>query len=154
MGLQKRKIKILVWVLTISLMGVLLSGCGTSRSKKSSSKSGPPALTAFGDVQVPGELKVIKKSSFVFRTPELSAGVLSLKGRVEVGSLIAFFDTNMAKDNWELVSSFRSHRSIILFHKENRWCVINISESKLSTYVEIWVSPTTSKVPVEMLKGS
>ena len=164
MGMRGRKIQIFVFLLILSLTGIWISGCSTFKTKTSSrnaqaskekEQKGPmPLYYDFGDVLVPSELKVVKKSSFVFRTPGLSAGVLSLKGRVEIGSLIAFFDTNMAKDNWELVSSFKSQRSIMLFHKENRWCVINISESEFSTYVEIWVSPTTSEAGIEPLKGS
>lgn len=164
MRMRGRKNQILVFLLILSLTGIWISGCSLFKTKTSSrnasaskekEQKGPmPLYYDFGDVLVPSELKVVKKSSFVFRTPGLSAGVLSLKGRVEIGSLIAFFDTNMGKDNWELVSSFKSNRSIMLFHKENRWCVINISESELSTYVEIWVSPTTSEAGVEPLKGS
>ncbi len=161
MGMRGRKKQIFVFLLILSLTGIWISGCSTFKTKTSSrnapasKEKGPmPLYYDFGDVLVPSELKVLRKSSFVFRTPGLSAGVLSLKGRVEIGSLIAFFDTNMAKDNWELVSSFKSHRSIMLFHKENRWCVINISESEFYTFVEIWVSPTTSEAGVEPLKGS
>ncbi|MBW1822721.1 MAG: hypothetical protein JRI92_13440 [Deltaproteobacteria bacterium] len=72
-----------------------------------------------------------------------------LKGRVEIGSLISFFEKNMAKDNWRLISSFKSSRTIMLFQKQNRWCVINITES-MSTRIEIWVAPTMSE-PVEGL---
>jgi hypothetical protein len=68
--------------------------------------------------------------------------VLSLEGRVDSTSLIAFFESNMAKDNWQAVSSFKSPRSILMFRKESRWCVINITEKTLGTYVEIWVAPT------------
>lgn len=138
----------------IAVAGVFVlvfSGCAGVRSSPRSSpssvkeptrKGDMPLYYDFGDVLIPSELKVDKKTSFVFRTPGLSAGVLSLKGRVEIGSLIAFFDTNMAKDNWRLVSSFKSQRSIMLFNKENRWCVINISEDGFSTRVEVWVAPT------------
>ena len=30
----------------------------------------------------------------------------------------------------------------MLFYKENRWCVINITEKEFMTYAEIWVAPT------------
>jgi esterase/lipase superfamily enzyme len=96
----------------------------------------------FGDVLVPRQMKVDKNASFVFRTPGLSAGVLSLKGRLDGHSLIAFFENNMANDNWRLVSAFKSFRNIMLFKKESRWCVINITEKQIYTYLEIWVSPT------------
>ena len=104
-----------------------------------------PLYYDFADILLPRELKVDKKASFVFRTPGMSAGVLALKGRVEGGSLIAFFENNMAKDNWQSVSSFKSPRSMMLFKKENRWCVINITEKAFTTFVEVWVAPTIAQ---------
>ena len=83
-----------------------VSGCTgmqTTSSEPSSSAStkkdeGPvPLYYDFGDVLVPSELKINKKISFVFQTPGLSAGVLSLSGRVESSSLIAFFENNSAR---------------------------------------------------------
>lgn len=133
----------------MAVMALAVVGCAGSKLKEGESPSaqkdqGPvPLYYDFGDVLVPSELKVDKNSSFVFRTPGFSAGVLALKGRVEVNSLIDFFNNNMAKDNWKLVSYFKSRRTIMLFNKENRWCVINITEGDFNTFTEIWVSPTT-----------
>ena len=101
---------------------------------------------------MPRQMKVDKNASFVFRTPGLSAGVLSMKGRVDGHSLISFFETNMANDNWSLVSAFKSFRNIMLFKKENRWCVINITEKSVYTYLEIWVSPTVEGAAPTLLK--
>ena len=140
---------------------LFIAGCAGLESKKGSLSApaaskkdeGPtPLYYDFGDVLLPSELKLDKKSSFVFQTPGLSAGVLSLKGRVEISSLISFFENNMAKDNWSLVSSFKSTRTIMLFKKENRWCVINITEEYGSTYVEIWVAPTINEAEFGLLK--
>jgi hypothetical protein len=47
----------------------------------------------------------------------------------------------MAKDNWRTVSAFKSPRTLLLFQKENRWCVINITDGDWNTTVEIWVAP-------------
>ena len=138
-----------------------MSGCTgmeTRSSELSSSASatkdeGPvPLYYDFGDVLVPSELKIDKKNSFVFQTPGLSAGVLSLNGRVESSSLIAFFENNMAKDAWKKVSSFKSPRTILMFQKENRWCVINITDGDFSTDVEIWVAPTMSETDTGLMK--
>ncbi len=135
--------------LAAAAMLLLMVGCSGLQTKGEQSpassvreRENQPLYYDFGDILIPRELKVIKKSSFVFRTPGLSAGVLALKGNVEVNSLITFFETNMAKDNWTPVSSFKSPRSMMLFQKENRWCVINITDESFSTYVEIWVAPT------------
>lgn len=95
----------------------------------------------FGDVLLPGDLKIEPDDTFVFRAPGFSAGVISLRGRVTMDSLVRFFDTNMAKDNWRQISAFKSPRTMMLFHKENRWCVIKIDGSGYTTLVEIWVSP-------------
>jgi len=75
-----------------------------------------------------------------------------MKGRVEGHSLIQFFENNMANDNWSLVSAFKSYRNIMLFKKESRWCVINITEKKMYTYLEIWVSPTVEGAAPNLFK--
>ena len=131
----------------IGLLILLAGGCASQKGKSGEAVNegtdpDAPLYYDFGDVLVPREMKVDKNASFVFRTPGLSAGVLSMKGRVDGSSLIAFFESNMANDNWSLVSAFKSYRNIMLFKKENRWCVINITEKKMNTYLEIWVSPT------------
>ena len=140
------------WVLVVTF-SIALMGCSALKSKNEGAATSPeqprdtgqkPLYYDFGDVLIPTELKINKDDSFVFQTPGLVAGVLALKGRVEVNSLIAFFKNNMAKDNWREVSGFKSPRSMLLFQKENRWCVISITDhgSIQSTEVEIWVSPT------------
>jgi hypothetical protein len=141
------------WVLlgVMAALMLLTTGCSYFQKDKNTTEiaavtpqdSGPiPLYYDFGDVLIPSELKVDKKSSFVFRTANFSAGVISLKGRVEVGSLLTFFNSNMQKDNWKEIASFKSPRSVIMYEKANRYCVINISEKDFYTYVEIWVAPT------------
>ena len=100
-----------------------------------------PLYYDFGDVLVPRELKLNAKSSFVYQTTGFTAGVLVFESKVERVSLIEFFDNNMTKDNWQAVSSFKSPRTLMIFQKENRWCVINITDDSWDTMVEIWVAP-------------
>ena len=84
----------------------LFSGCTALKSKEATPPSGSPDEPApartiyydFGDVLLPTELKINKKDSFVFRTPGMTAGVLSLSGRVEINSLINFFENNLNND--------------------------------------------------------
>jgi hypothetical protein len=115
-------------------------------------KDESPLYYDFGDVPVPPELKLVTGSSFVYRTQGFSAGVIVLKGRVELGSLITFFENNMARDNWQVISTFKSTRTLLLFQKENRWCVINITDDAYNTHVEIWVAPTTNPTDTGLLK--
>ena len=155
----KKRMGLVVLGLTIAMI-ISIGGCSsltkkdnkaTAPSEKSS--SGVPALYYdFGDVLVPKELKVDKKSSFIYQTEGFSAGVLVLKGRIETSSLISFFENNMAKDNWQSISSFKSERTMLLFQKAHRWCVINITDESFNTYVEIWVAPTTRGAKTGLLK--
>jgi hypothetical protein len=137
------------------------AGCSVFSQKKEDRGGQPsteqveenaPLYYDFGDVPIPTELKLVTKSSFVYRTSGFSAGVLVLKGAVEFGSLIEFFENNMAKDNWRIISTFKSPRTLLLFQKETRWCVINITDDKFNTHVEIWVAPTTNPIESGLLK--
>lgn len=147
-----------IFILILSIF--VITGCttvapttGGSTSQTDEKDKGPsPLYYDFGDVLVPNELKLEKKTSFVFRSPGFAAGVLAFKGRIEINSLIAFFESNMAKDNWKPVSSFRSPRTMMLYQKENRWCVISIVESDFSIRVEIWVAPTAGEAGGGLLK--
>lgn len=100
-----------------------------------------PLYYEFGDVLIPRELELDVKSSFVYHTAGFTAGILAFKSKVEIGSMIDFFKSNMAKDNWQAVGTFKSPRTLLLFQKENRWCVINITDNRWDTLVEIWVAP-------------
>lgn len=140
-------------VIIFFLITIVFSMGGCSSTSKKEDNAAAPASSPnaaasaqyhdFDDVLVPIKLKVDKKSSFTYKTEELTAGVLILKGRVESGSLISFFETNMINDNWSIISSFKSKRTMLLFQKANRWCVINITDGQYNTFVEIWVAPTT-----------
>jgi hypothetical protein len=149
-----------VYVIVMMAFFLVIAGCPgsslkqtfTSRPMGKKDKGPSPIYYDFADVLVPRELKVDKKASFVYQTPGFAGGVLSLKGRVEVNSLIDFFKRNMVRDNWKLISSFKAPRTIMLFHKGNRWCVINISEREFSTYAEIWVAPTIEESEEGLLR--
>ncbi|MFH1102929.1 MAG: hypothetical protein V1714_04095 [Pseudomonadota bacterium] len=135
---------------------LLVSGCASVMSKGSGSdaeaRKDLPLYYDFGDVLVPKELKAEKKLSFIYRTAGLTTGVLTLKGRVELNSLIAFFESNMTKDNWQKLSEFKSPRTILLFQKEHRYCMINIVEGDFEAQVEIWVAPTMLKSESGLIK--
>lgn len=161
MAIIRQRKKILAFIGIGAVFFLIISGCSGVKSKKSGSESqattpkeeGPsPLYYDFGDVLIPNELKVDKKESFVYKTPGFSAGVLALSGRVAISTLIAFFENNMQKDNWRAISSFKSPRTVMLFQKESRWCIINMSEKDFKTYVEVWVAPTINEAEAGLLK--
>ena len=153
MNHHRRTKSVLILVCILASCFLLATGCANSQKKKSGPTTGPmPVYYDFGDVLVPKELKVIKKESFLFSAPDLSAGVLSLKGRVDRDSLIAFFEDNMSKDNWSLVGAVKTPHSMLLFQKKTRWCVIEILEKTLDTRVKIWVTTTLESSKSGLLK--
>lgn len=138
-----------------------ITGCSALKSKKAPStapsRTTPAAQSTnvyldFGDVLLPKQLKVDRGNSFVFSTAGLTAGLLSLKGRVEANSLISFFENKMPVDGWQLISAIKSSRSMLLFKKQARWCVISIIEGQMSTRTEVWVAPTMDGQTTGLLK--
>jgi hypothetical protein len=111
-----------------------------SEAKERDNKKAP-LYYDFGDVLIPRELELDVSSSFVYHTSGFTAGILAFKSKAELGSMVAFFQNNMAKDNWQAVGVFKSPRTLLVFQKENRWCVINITDNRWNTLVEIWVAP-------------
>ena len=161
MSIEKVRKSILERLAVIVTLMLMIYGCSTLSQNDADKAAQPvaepkkeetPLYHDFGDVPVPPELKLSSKSSFIYRTQGFSAGVLVLKGRVELGSLITFFENNMARDNWHVVSTFKSPRTLLLFQKENRWCVINITDDTYNTHVEIWVAPTVNPTDSGLLK--
>lgn len=157
----KRFSNIQAFALVCVALMVFISGCAALSQDENSALSSAsvqkenqdlPSYYDFGDVLVPKELKVKNKKSFIYKTTGLPAGVLALSGRVELSSMCAFFENNMVKDNWKLVSMFKSPHTLMLFQKQNRWCVINIIDGMIFTDVEIWVAPSITENSSGLLK--
>ncbi len=58
----------------------------------------------------------------------------------------------MVKDNWKHIGSITAPRTIVLFQKENRWCVMNITEGGFNTQVEIGIVPTINSEASKVVK--
>ena len=124
----------------------------TSQAAIQKDQGSTPVYREFGDVLVPSEMESVPDASFIYVTSGLAVGVMSIRGHVETDSLISFFQSNMAKDNWKLVSYFKSPKTLMLFRKETRWSVINITEGPYYAYAEIWVAPTVGNADAGVLK--
>ncbi len=123
-----------------STSGELSSSSNESAGKHTA--TGPlPKYYDFEDIPVPFELNIDKDESFIYQTTNFKAGVLVLSGRVDPSSVISFFSVTLPRENWKLLGGFRYHRSIMVFEKGSRICLINVKESPLKTYVEIYVAP-------------
>jgi len=104
-------------------------------------RGAPDSYYDFEDILVPKEMKLVTKSSLLFETPRLKAGVIFFEGRVDPVSLFDFFVNNMPKDNWQLRSYFKYGRYMLVFEKPDKDCIISINEKALTTELEMWVTP-------------
>ncbi|WP_300460930.1 hypothetical protein [Desulfobacula sp.] len=141
-------------ILALVLLAFFISGCmGNTGSKKpedgrisgeqATSQKTTASYYDFEDVLVPMELSIVKNRTVVVSTPGFTSGILTLKGRVKRQSLFHFFNNNMQKDNWTIVSQIKSPgATIMVFQKPSRTSVITIREEQMYTYVEVGVAPT------------
>jgi hypothetical protein len=129
---------------------VLTAGCSALKpiEQASSDRKGWQRLDRassvyhdFDDVLIPGELKPKRRMSPVSQTGTVSTGLLSLSGKIDRDTLRHFFDSNMLKDNWRRAGGVKAPRSLLLFEKGNRWCVIIMTGDGHGTQVDIWVVP-------------
>jgi hypothetical protein len=116
-----------------------------ARSGASAQSSG--SYVEFEDVLIPRELDLDSKASFVFETPQFKTGILVYKGRVDYVSLANFFENNMIKDNWNMRSKIKYTRTIMVFEKPDRDCIINIVDETFNTIVEVMVAPRMDARP-------
>jgi hypothetical protein len=164
---------------TVSVMAALLgctiwlTGCTQIfSSKKSAEKRPGPVVTTpvsapapesrrtnavyydFEDVLIPVELTVVQDKSMIVSTPGFTSGILMLRGRVERRSLINFFNNNMRRDNWGMVSQISSpNMAILVFEKPMKSGVISIKSEQIYTYVEIGVAPRINQGPLSEEMG-
>ena len=78
--------------------------------------------------------------------PEYNA---ALKGAIEKAKA-----ANMPKDNWERVNQLTGPRSLLQFKKQNRWCVMTITDGLNNTgsLLEIWVIPKAVSTSSGLIK--
>ncbi len=141
-------------ILVIALAVGAFTGCASTPSgpESGSGSAGSPSAhmrpTAydFPDVLIPNELELVSGSSYVFQGPKTKAGLLVFKGRVETKSVIDFFQTSMPRENWKFKGGFRYKRSVLVFEKPEKICLINIHEDLYYTYVEIYLTPMEGQI--------
>ncbi len=108
----------------------------------SAAKTSRASYYEFEDVLVPSEMKLDKKDSFIYTTSRFKAGVLTFTGRVEPDSLTAFFQNNMTKDGWRLISTFKFRETTLVFLKDERAAVVTIQEGLYNSKLQVRVGPT------------
>lgn len=100
----------------------------------------------FDDILVPRAMTLQTQKSFIFETPKVKGGLLTFTGRVDATSLASFFLNNMLKDGWKLRSSFKYRRTVLVFTKPDKDCIINIVDGRFTTHLEILIAPKSDAV--------
>lgn len=141
-------------LLVALLAGLLLSlpACSYFQKSGSSSTTSEPSEVApqpqtmdnyydFDDIPVPQEMALQGDDSFILETPTERSGVMVFKGKVEIQSLRNYYINNMARENWTMRSAIKSSRTILVFEKPGRYCIVTMTDGQFSTQMEIWVTP-------------
>jgi hypothetical protein len=136
------------------MMFFVISGCAYFNKSTAKEEPASPkfeqlnqAYYGFPDVPVPKELRLVNEKSFIYETTSLRAGVLVLRGNVELQSLENYFKVNMIKNGWKFVNSFKFREVALNFMKEDRTCNIKMTKDSFDAEIEIWVGPSTSTAP-------
>jgi hypothetical protein len=136
-------------VVAVIILLCLVSGCSYFRGSTAStnaigktSTDGPNIVFySFPDIPLPKELTLIREKSFIYETANMKVGVLLLTGNVDIVSFENYFKTNMVKNGWRFVNSYKYNDMILNFMKDDRSANIRTTRETFTTQVEIWVGP-------------
>jgi hypothetical protein len=132
-----------VRLMALALLSLLLlSACALF--EKGPAKPEPqrlPDQREFDDVMVPRDMDIDRDASAIYRRDGASIGILRMSGRIELSSLMRYFQNNLGNEGWRQISVLRAPQSLMVFQKANRMAVIALSEDSLATYTDIWVVP-------------
>jgi len=105
-----------------------------------------PVFYDFPDIPIPHELSLRSDDSYIYQEGQIRAGFLTLRGRVDLSSVVNFFQLALPREGWTPKGGFRYLRSVLIFEKPGKTCVINMYEKLFYTYVEIYVAPTGERI--------
>jgi hypothetical protein len=145
MQTRKRTIRMFAWGLVL----LLLAGCSAldkGSVKQTESQKRLPDVREFEDVLIPREMDIDKEGSAIYRREGMAAGLLRMSGRVEMTSLMRYFQNNMANEGWRPVSQFRSPHTLMLFQKGNRMAVVALEDADFQTFADVWVVPLNESI--------
>jgi hypothetical protein len=141
--LMKRIGSLVALVVLFFLAQWALVGCAYFSPKEGGTASSETALKAsfsgFEDVLIPSDLSVDRKKSQVYSAGKAKVGLLTFKGRVEPDSLADFFQNNLPRNGWKLMTNLKDRDQTLIFLKDDRVCMITIAEDWWNTVCEVRV---------------
>ena len=139
-----KKNNVLIILIFVMLM-LVVGGCRsldgkTGKTSKPDSVK-PPVYCQFKDILVPGDFREKKKHCSVTGTGASATGFMSFYGPVDLTSAVNFFSIQMLKDGWTFVTLTKtSFSSILVFNKDKRWAIVELSETNFTTDLRIAVA--------------
>jgi hypothetical protein len=141
--------RMMVLLSAVGLALLMVASCSMFDKGPAKPETAPkrlPDVREFDDVLIPREMDIDKDSSAIYRREGMSAGLLRLSGRIEMSSIMRYFQNNMANEGWRPISQFRSPHSLMLFQKGNRMAVIAIEDAEFQTFADVWVVPMNESI--------
>ena len=159
--MNRRKFTYLKATLSAALISLLLVSCASLKPKGSSPSDTSSGITAnepyyptsFGDFEVPGELKLVRKNTLFINTQSFTGGIVNLTGRVEVSSLTDFFVNSMQKNGWKITGEVRYENVLLAFTKPNKNCLISIYDGDFSGRTKVYVYITEDVMAKKAVGG-
>jgi len=141
--LMKRTASLVVIVVLLLFSQWALIGCASTAPKEGGTASSETALRAsfsgFEDVLIPSDISVDRKKSQVYSAGKAKVGLLTFKGRVQPDSLADFFQNNLPRNGWKLMTNMKDRDQTLIFLKDDRVCMITIAEDWWNTVCEVRV---------------
>lgn len=128
-----------LFVLGLAITG-LLTGCANPFLGGNSDVT-ETYVIEFDDIPIPKDMEIKNGYTEISQTDNLKTGHLRFTGRVEWLSLINACSYNMHQQNWIPIAIFKSPQGLLVFRKDERVCVIVITDSFPNTLMRVWVSP-------------
>lgn len=126
-----------------ALCFLMLAGCaatGIPNPFSSTADVSDVYLSQFPDIPIPVDMKSNSKGTLVSTTQDgIRIGLETFSGRVQASSLANAMIHNMSRQGWSLRGSVSGNRTMQLHEKEQRFAVIYLYESPLTTTMELWI---------------
>jgi len=81
-------------------------------------------------------------ASHVYQSGQNKVGLQVFRGRVELASLIKFFQLGLPHHGWTPKGECHHYQSLLIFEKADKTCIIELYSDLFSAYAKIWVIPT------------
>ena len=147
------KIQSGLWFIACSLLVLVLAGCATTSTSRSSKSDPtqipalePAAMMKLADVPVPANFIFIPDASYAFQSSDFRAGLLRYRGRAAGDQAVVFFKEQMPMYNWRLINIVEYGRRILTFEKDEESCVITIDGKDNNLEVAVSVGPKSQAV--------